>query len=520
MGACALHGWLDAAAARWPDHSAVENPAGGEINYRELAELSDRVRDRLVALGVEPGDRVGIQLEKSIDAVASIFGVLKAGAAYVPVDPHGPIDRNGYILADCDVRVVVTEDRFADDLRSRLEAGGKRPPMLSLASAGDGHPLRAALDAAQAGGLAPPVASVTTGPDDLAYVLYTSGSTGRPKGVMLTHENAVSYVDWCSATFDPTDGDRFSSHAPLHFDLSILDVYLPLKHGATLVLIGHEIGKEPRGLAQLIAERRLSVWYSTPSILTMLAHHGDLGSHDYTSLRLVLFAGEVFPVKHFRALREHVPHPRYFNLYGPTETNVCTSYEVPSHVEADRTEPFPIGGTCSHLYSRVIGTDSREVAAGEEGELCIRGPGVTRGYWNLETQTAEAFSTDDAGESWYRTGDVVVENANGDFIFRGRRDRMVKKRGYRVELDEIEACLHAHPEIRRAAVVARSGEDGVTIHAFVAAKDGGRLSVIRLKKFCTERVPPYMVPDKFSFHPSLPSTSTDKVDYQALKNLD
>ncbi len=515
-----LHAFLDESAASHPNRTAVEDSSGGEITYRDLAILSDRVRDWLVHRGVGRGDRVSIYLAKSIDAVAAIFGTLKAGAAYIPVDPNAPASRNAYILADCRVKALIVEGRFAEALRG--EPGGSSWPyaLLQFNGAGNGVGLAAALDQAHHDGPAKEASTVLSHPDDLAYILYTSGSTGRPKGVMLSHRNAVSFVDWCSRTFEPRPQDRFSSHAPFHFDLSILDMYVPLKHGATLVLIGSEAGKDPARLASLIVDRRLTVWYSTPSILSLLVQYGDLAEHDLSALRTVLFAGEVFPIAHLRALKEQLPHPRYFNLYGPTETNVCTYFEVPETIAADRAEPYPIGKTCSHLESLVVEEAGAESKPGEQGELCIRGPAVTEGYWNLPEQTAAAFLTDGEGRRWYRTGDLVVEDENGDYVFRGRRDRMVKKRGFRVELGEIEAILYRHPDIRQAAVIALDGDEGVMIKAFVSSRSGKRLSVIALKGFCSQQLPLYMVPDRFSSHPSLPTTSTDKIDYQALKDLD
>ena len=515
-----LHAFLDESAASHPNRTAVEDSSGGEITYRDLAILSDRVRDWLVHRGVGRGDRVSIYLAKSIDAVAAIFGTLKDGAAYIPVDPNAPASRNAYILADCRVKALIVEGRFAEALRG--EPGGSSWPyaLLQFNGAGNGVGLAAALDQAHHDGPAKEASTVLSHPDDLAYILYTSGSTGRPKGVMLSHRNAVSFVDWCSRTFEPRPQDRFSSHAPFHFDLSILDMYVPLKHGATLVLIGSEAGKDPARLASLIVDRRLTVWYSTPSILSLLVQYGDLAEHDLSALRTVLFAGEVFPIAHLRALKEQLPHPRYFNLYGPTETNVCTYFEVPETIAADRAEPYPIGKTCSHLESLVVEEAGAESKPGEQGELCIRGPAVTEGYWNLPEQTAAAFLTDGEGRRWYRTGDLVVEDENGDYVFRGRRDRMVKKRGFRVELGEIEAILYRHPDIRQAAVIALDGDEGVMIKAFVSSRSGKRLSVIALKGFCSQQLPLYMVPDRFSSHPSLPTTSTDKIDYQALKDLD
>jgi amino acid adenylation domain-containing protein len=468
---------------------------------------------------VKRGDRVGIDLAKSADAVAAIYGILKAGAAYVPLDPTAPASRNAYILNDCQVSAVVVERKFVDELGKELQGlGGKMPPSLVLEETSGGHGLAQALDALDAKDAAKTSPSVASQKDDLAYILYTSGSTGRPKGVMLSHENGISFVNWCSETFAPTGDDRFSSHAPFHFDLSILDIHVPIKHGATLVIVSHDRGREPVGLARLISERRLTIWYSAPSILTLLAQQGNLPQYDWSALRTILFAGEVFPIKHFQLLKSLIPHPAYFNLYGPTETNVCTFYRVPDDVDPARTEPYPIGKTCSHLRSKVI-MDGREVADGEEGELCIAGAGVMKGYWNQPQQTNDAFLIDGTGEPWYRTGDIVFADSNGEFIFRGRRDRMVKRRGYRVELGEIEACLYRHSDVKEAAVVALSDVEGVTIHAFVALAESVKPSLIGMKRHCSNQIPLYMIPDRFKFLDRLPKTSTDKIDYQRLKAM-
>jgi amino acid adenylation domain-containing protein len=513
-----LHRYLDAAAREWPDRLAVQEPGGGSITYRDLDHLSDRLRDRLVQLGVRPGDRVGFWIRKSIDAVATIFGALKAGAAYVPVDPGAPPERNGYILADCTVAAVVVESRFEAALLAEMSRHGAHPAVLVIGGNGGGVHLRTALDEADRRAKAAPAKTASPHPDDLAYILYTSGSTGKPKGVMLTHRNAVSYVEWCSQIFAPTPKDRFSSHAPFHFDLSILDIYCAVKHGAALVLIGEEAGKQPQQLAQLISDMEITVWYSAPSILSLLAQSGQLETRSYASLRLVLFAGEVFAITHLKSLVKQWPHPRYFNLYGPTETNVCTYYEVPVPIPEDRSEPMPIGKVCSHLEGVVIDADGNVVTARAEGELCIRGAGVTSGYWNLPEQSRNSFIIVGAAPAYYRTGDIVLEEADGNFRYLGRRDRMIKKRGYRVELGEIEACLYRHPEIREVAVVALPDDAlGMKVHAHVACKDGGKLSLIGLKTFCSAHIPVYMIPDVFSFHPTLPKTSTDKIDYQTLK---
>jgi acyl-coenzyme A synthetase/AMP-(fatty) acid ligase len=245
-----------------------------------------------------------------------------------------------------------------------------------------------------------------------------------------------------------------------------------------------------------------------------------LQRYDYSELKTVLFAGEVFPIKHLRLLKSLLPEPRYFNLYGPTETNVCTYYEVPREIPEERTQPFPIGRACSHYDVKVVDEQGRDLPAGAEGELCASGAGMMVGYWNLPERTAAAFLSDPDGRRWYKTGDIVVEEADGNYTYVSRRDRMVKKRGYRVELGEVEVGLYRHPAVKEAAVIALSDEEyGVRLKAFLSCQGEERPSLIEFKRFCMEHLPGYMVPDLFSFHETLPKTSTDKIDYQQLKAL-
>jgi acyl-coenzyme A synthetase/AMP-(fatty) acid ligase len=188
-------------------------------------------------------------------------------------------------------------------------------------------------------------------------------------------------------------------------------------------------------------------------------------------------------------------------------------------VSDERDKPYPIGRTCSHLEAKVVDEDRRTVPYGSEGELVVRGPAVTQGYWNLPERNAKAFLTDDDGTSWYKTGDIVTETEDG-YVYLGRRDRMIKKRGYRIELGEIEACLYRHPNVKEAGTIARTDGDGdIKVFAFISTVDGNKLSIIAIKQFCAERLPLYMVPDWFDQRPALPRTSTDKVDYQKLQQL-
>ena len=506
-----LQDLLSASARAHSNHTAVIEPGGVTIPYRDLDEQSSRIAELLQRQGVRPGDRVGVHAPKSIGTVASIFGVLKAGAAYVPVDPSAPTRRNLQILTDCAVKAVIADALRAERLRSESET--------EMKVKGELEGLRSWTPGLLVLEGAPAKAEDTS--SDLAYILYTSGSTGKPKGVMHTHSSALGFVDWCSGEFAPSSEDRFSSHAPFHFDLSILDLYVPIRHGAAVLLIGEEIGKQPANLVRLISEHRLTVWYSTPSILRLLLEYGKLAEHDGSSLRLVLFAGEVFPLKFLKALRERWPDPRYYNLYGPTETNVCTYYEVPAELPADSSQSLPIGWACSDDELRIVDPQGNEVQAGEEGELHVWGGSVTTGYWNRPEQTRQAFHEDAAGRKWYRTGDVVVDDGQGLLRFLGRRDRMVKRRGYRVELGEIESALYRHPQIKEAAAVALAdGENGVLIKAFLSWSGETAPTTVELKQFCASNLPLYMVPDRFRILADLPKTSTDKIDYQTLAGME
>jgi amino acid adenylation domain-containing protein len=527
---------LEDAAARRPDHPAVEDERGDRLTYAQLLGGADRVATRLSRWGTGRGDRVGLWLPKGPEAVTAIHGILRAGAAYVPADPTGPPARAAAILADAGAKAAVVSARLAPALRAEWPGGSPLPRLILVgdesAASGDGDASTVAgAAAAPIGPGDAPWAEVMTddapsplaplrAEDDLAYILFTSGSTGQPKGVMLSHANALTFLDWCREALGPWSlDDRFSSHAPLHFDLSIFDLFVACRNAATVVLIGEGTGKDPGRLGDLMANRAISVWYSAPSILSMLVERGDLDRPGFPAPRLVLFAGEVFAMAPLRRLRSAWPLARMWNLYGPTETNVCTAHPIPAEIPADRDEPFPIGRACRPMQARVVDHDGRYVAPGTLGELVIAGPGVMRGYFGRPDLTEAAFFIDADGTRWYRTGDLVREDGDGCFEFHGRRDRMIKRRGYRIELGEIESTLYRHEGVERVGVVARTGEAGVSIEAFVALKPDRKKSIIAMKRHCSTYLPNYMIPDTITFIDGLPATSTDKVDYQRLAAL-
>ena len=519
---------LDHAAAARGDHPAVVDEQGHTWTFGELAHAADRLATRLARWGVGRGDRVGIFLPKSFEAVASLHGILRAGAAYVPVDPSAPTLRGAGILADAGVKAVVVLAEHVAELRVQWPQTAHQPRFIVVQGDNDKfNPLAAATkirgpldvrwESVQDDHAPSPLVPASDA-DDLAYILYTSGSTGVPKGVMLSHRNAFAFLDWCAATLDLAASDRFASHAPFHFDLSIFDLFASCQAGATLILIGEAAGKDPAKLAGTLRRSDISVWYSAPSILGLLAEHGGIDQGDFVPPRIVLFAGEVFPIASLRKIRAAWPAANLWNLYGPTETNVCTAQPIPAVIPADADEPFAIGAVCSGDSARVVDEHGRLVAPGAIGELIVTGPSVMLGYFGRPDLTARAFLLDDQG-AWYRTGDLVSDLGGGSYRFHGRRDRMVKKRGYRVELGEVEAALYRHDGIDRVAAIARTGPDGVTITAFVAMKPGIKGSTIALKRHCTRHLPTYMIPDEVQFLSNLPTTSTDKVDYQGLKKM-
>jgi amino acid adenylation domain-containing protein len=527
---------LETAVASRPDHVAVEDEYGRRQSYATLGHGALRLATRLARWGVDRGDRVGLWLPKSLEAVTAIHGILRTGASYVPIDPTGPAVRAASILGSSGVKAAVVSAELAPALRAAWTGSGPPPRLIvvestPLAAAGPVLPRAPEAgssyasspgDAAWAEVIADRAPSPlwpTCEPDDLAYILFTSGSTGQPKGVMLSHANAFTFLDWCRQALGPWhDDDRFASCAPFHFDLSVFDLFAACRSAATLVLIGENLGKDPSRLGDFMATRRINVWYSAPTILSLLTEHGGLDRQGFVAPRLVLFAGEVFPVVALRRLRALWPGTAMWNLYGPTETNVCTAYPIPMTIASDRTSPYPIGQVCPPLRARVVDEHGRDVPPGVQGELLIAGPGVMRGYFGQPELTAAAFFVED-DTRWYRTGDLVHDQGAGCFQFHGRRDRMVKKRGYRIELGEIESALYRHDGVDRAGVVAQADEVGVSIAAFISLKLNQKKSIIAMKQHCMHYLPHYMIPDTITFLDDLPATSTDKVDYQRLKSL-
>ncbi len=513
-----LHHAIQNAAARTPEHEAIRC-AGQSLTYAELAERAARLARALQERGVQRGDRVGIYFNKGVDSAVALYGILQAGAAYVPLDPFAPTARLSYVIQNCGIRCLISADAKRDQLQELVAQDVGLTTLVGLSEGLDGVAVLPWAEVAQTPAAGLRARGATE--QDLAYILYTSGSTGAPKGIMHTHRSALSFALWAVETYGVQADDRLSNHAPLHFDLSTFDFFAGALAGATTVIIPEAITKFPASLSRLMADERISVWYSVPFALIQLLQHGNLAARDLSHLRWILFAGEPFPTKHLRALMAALPHARFSNLYGPTETNVCTFYHVPP-LPADSDEPIPIGQPCANVEDLVVDAEDRPVAPGEVGELLIRGGVVMRGYWGDPDKTARGFyrrALPGGGEDlFYRTGDLVQLLPDGNYKYLGRKDRQIKTRGYRVELDEIEVALLAHEGVQEAAVYpVPDGQGSNLIEAAVTPKDGATLTDADLIGHLARRLPPYALPVRLAILADFPRTSTGKIDRRALQ---
>lgn len=501
---------------------AVFDGEGGRT-YAALFRSARGIAARLVEAGVGRGSRVGIWMDKTPACVEAILGVLFAGAAYVPLDPRSPLLRCRAIAKDGRLSAIVADAPKLDLLAGFLEGQHVKLVLVHGAdlerarAAAPSHlveRLETARDHAPAP-VAPPA------PGDLAYVLYTSGSTGAPKGVAHTHHSGVSFVEWLRSRFAISSEDVFSSHAPFHFDLSVADLYASLGSGASVRILSATEAMLPPHLVAGLDAWGITVWYSVPSILVQMLESGGLAARPPARLRVLFFAGEVFPTPQLRRLRRALPNVRLVNLFGPTETNVCTWYEVPPDLPDELVAPIPIGAGCDNLETFVIDDAGAEVTApGVEGTLWAKGGNVMAGYWNDPARTATMLQPDPRGRAGVAccTGDRVRIRLDGAYEFRGRRDHMVKTRGHRVELGEIEAALASHPSVREAVAVPLPDKSvGNRIVASIVPRAGANVDVRALRAYLAGRLPNYMVPASLDVREELPRTSTGKADRTQLR---
>ncbi|HJU41105.1 MAG TPA: amino acid adenylation domain-containing protein, partial [Tahibacter sp.] len=441
-----VHQLVEDQAQRQPDAIAVMFEHDS-LTCAELNRRANRLAHHLIALGVQPDDRVAICVERSLDMVVGLLGILKAGAAYVPIDPAYPAERLDYLLDDCAPLAVLTQAALLPRLRERTNA-----PLLVL----DDARLRATL--ADRPDHDPDPAALGLTPQHLAYVIYTSGSTGKPKGAMNQHDGVVNRLLWAQDEYRLTAGDRVLQKTPFSFDVSVWEFFLPLLAGATLVMARPGGHQDPQYLARTIADASITLLHFVPSMLQVFLDQAPPAACG--SLRAVLCSGEALPYGLQDKFERTLPHAGLHNLYGPTEAAIDVTYwrcDARLHVGK-----VPIGRPIANIRMHILDANRRPVPLGAVGELYIGGAGVARGYLNRPELTAERFVADPFrahdGARLYKTGDLGRWLPDGAIEYLGRNDFQVKIRGFRIELGEIEAKLAACTDVREAVVVA--ADDG------------------------------------------------------------
>ncbi|WP_251070431.1 non-ribosomal peptide synthetase [Streptomyces sp. ISL-96] len=490
-----VHGAFAEQVRRTPDATALIQD-GQRTTYAELEERAEALAQRLLAQGVGHESIVAVAVPRSAETLVALLGVLKAGAAYLPVDVDYPADRVRYMLADSGARTVVATE----------ESWARLPELADVARVllGEGHSTD-------------PVPAVLVHPDSAAYLMYTSGSTGRPKGVVVTHRAVVGQLAWTAEEFGFCPGERVLHQYSTSFDPSVQEIFAPLLTGGTVVIARPDGHRDPAYLAELIRDERVTNVDLVPSLYGALLAEEEAGQW-WTSLRRAFSGGEALPVPLARRWHERTGVP-LFNVYGPTEAVIqVTSWEAGSEPAEAGTVPIgrPVWNTRLYVLDRYL----RPVAEGESGELYIAGAQLARGYHGRTALSAERFVADPyggPGERMYRTGDMVQFSGDGVLTYLGRTDHQVKIRGNRVELGEIEARLRDEPAVGDVVVVARDDDRGVKqLVAYLVAAAGAALDVAAVRTALSGSLPAPMVPSHFVELDALPLTPGGKIDHKAL----
>ena len=490
-------------AAQTPDQLAVE--CGSEyLSYGTLDQRANHLAALLQEMGVGSDVPVAICLPRSLDMTIAVLGVLKAGGAYLPLDPEYPAERLAFMLADARPAVVlahastVVQLARADVPIVRVDAAGSR-----LSAVREHAPSRA------------------SSPDHLAYIIYTSGSTGKPKGVAMVHRALLNLLEWQGQASSCGAGDKTLQLAPLSFDVSFQEMFSTWASGGTLVLTDEETRADPARLLEQVNRTGVRRLFLPFVALQQLAEVAVRRGPMPVGLREVITAGEALRVtRHLVEFFQQLPNCILQNQYGPSETHVVTAYTLSGKPEDWPALP-PIGRPLPNVRVTILDKAGRPVAPGDEGELYIGGVALARGYLGRADLTEQRFVPDpEAGDVQarrYRTGDLVRQRPDGELEFLGRADDQVKVRGYRIELGEIEVALAEHPEVAQAAVAAREDEPGSKrLVAYLVTTSGQPAASAELRRHLQTRLPEYMVPATFVTLPTLPRTPSGKVDRRAL----
>ena len=520
-----LADWVTLQAERRPDAVAVVG-GGYSLTYAELESRSNRLARILGEGGCVKGDRVCLLMPKSPEAIVALVGIYKAGGVYVPLDPSSPPARLAKILDSCDPRWILAAGSLTPTL-DELLAGRPVRASVSIGWLEDDPPCAdrftarfTARDLDRLPDTPPPRAGAR---GDAAHILFTSGSTGTPKGVVITHANVIHFVEWATRYFGMGPSDRVSCHPPLHFDLSVFDIFGTFAVGAQLHLVPPALNLLPTTLAEFMRASSVTQWFSVPSVLNYMAKFDVVRQGDFPDLRRLLWCGEVFPTPGLVYWMRRLPHVTFTNLYGPTETTIASSYYTLPACPASETQAVPIGTACEGEELLILDEALRPVGDGEVGHLHIRGVGLSPGYWNDPERTREVFlaHTRGAGPSdrIYRTGDLARRGEDGLVYFVGRVDTQVKSRGYRIELGEIETGLGTLESLRECAVVAipTDGFEGTILCCAYVPAAGAEITPVALRLKLGRLLPIHMLPSRWMAFDRLPRNGNGKIDRASLK---
>ncbi|MEP7206572.1 MAG: amino acid adenylation domain-containing protein [Casimicrobiaceae bacterium] len=490
-----VHALIEAQARRTPDAVALRFE-DRTLTYVELDARANQLARYLVGLGAGPGAPVGICLERSIELVVGLLGILKAGAAYLPLDPAYPEQRLSFMLADGGVQILLAMAATADALP------GSGPRIVRIDRDWDDIARQDSGDVAPRGT-----------PQDIAYIIYTSGSTGIPKGVAVEHGGLVNYLSWLQQTFPLATDDCVLQSTPTSFDISVLELFWPLTAGASVAIAAPDAHRTPRTLLAFMQRLDVSHFQVVPSMLSALLDEAMLGNVE--SLKRVFTAGESLGVDLVRRFHAQTP-AELVNGYGPTETTVYSTFWRCRRDHAARS--IPIGRPVANTTVYVLDARRRLLPVGVPGELYIGGRGVARGYWNRPELTAQRFIPDPFADDRivYRTGDRVRWLPDGGLEYLGRLDRQVKLRGFRIELGEVEAALAQLPNVRQAVVHLREDVPGDPRLVAYFVRDGDSPSGDDLRRALERQLPSHMVPAAFIPLVTMPLTPNGKIDHKSL----
>ncbi len=493
------------------------------ISYRELAQRADALARTLRRAGVGPEVLVGLSASRSAALVIGALAILRAGGAYVPIDPAYPAERRDFLLADSQCAVLLTESQFLP-----LYAGC--PAQILLLDAAEDADRDRASDAESAADSAAALPTLTPADDSLAYVIYTSGSTGRPKGVCVTQRNLLRLFRETEAWFHFGPQDRWTLFHSFSFDFSVWEMWGALLYGGCLVMVPLSISRDPMAFYQLVIQEGITVLNQTPSEWQLFQRadalfcdaRGEGQTVATDTLRYVMIGGEALDLRRLRPWfeRHGDRSPKLINLYGITETSVIITAR-PLRTQDQHETRSLIGAAIPDLSLHILDPDQRPVVAGQEGELWVGGAGVARGYLRRPELTEQRFRNDpfhsDPNARLYRTGDLVRMGEDGELEYIGRIDQQVKVGGHRIELGEIESALRADPGVADAAVISRTRGDGASILlAYIVERSGAALSIPALRQRLRHALPEYMCPSALVLLPSLPLTVNGKLDRDAL----